>query len=708
MKSEKIIDAIIDIDDDLIEGADKIKTNKNKSPFISKRMIMIAAAVTILVCSLALIIPLSLRNTNPVDTPSNPNLTNSQSVEGSTTKPDMDVSGESVSPDESEPEGSASLFSSAVVRDNLWKDGNLRVYTLMTSGGTPLQKTRTGGNGKLRLLDAAVSDLPGGEASTVPENGIDASESSDVQVDWISVTESFSLDGLGDVLIDSVFDSRYVLVYELNLPYFIDLRTGEKINLSARILKDRYVDGAAIADRALELLSKEHPELLSTETNRMYVRCSAYVLAHLDPTGNLYWKMEEMRPELDLTGLPEKVESIWWEYKKLERYEEFNVMIQPYIEAAIEEEVPDREAKSLLIVRAVDGASGRCLYTKTTDYNGNDFGSLWLYDFASDTEQLLGHGCGVFPEDSAFTFGSSGKKIAVTTTSWNGERIQFCKDDETIDLTYGGDYLRVFDVDSEDPDHPWMILGAGRGILSPTESVVGIRTFPYNSEAEIRCTYSEYVRRFAYDDPGDGGWQFDYTDENGRTFGIWLPGAFERFAADDRAVIMRQNGTYHVYALTDLSYLEKGEDVYATYTAKNVTDDIREGRCFLYAHEYYRTEYANGTLFRVNYFTGEKTAVAENADTCVVSEDGSFAFVYSDRDGCARCINIATLESCAVTPGKEFLDALRKSDGAKMSILYNEEENTLTLCFVKTNANAEKKTSNFYDNVYAHLVPIKS
>ena len=90
-----------------------MKKNNNKSPFISKRMIMIAAAVTMLVCSLALIIPLSLRNTNPVDTPSNPNLTNSQSVEGSTTKPDMDVSGEPVSPDESEPEGSASLFSSS-------------------------------------------------------------------------------------------------------------------------------------------------------------------------------------------------------------------------------------------------------------------------------------------------------------------------------------------------------------------------------------------------------------------------------------------------------------------------------------------------------------------------------------------------------------------------------------------------------------------
>ena len=99
MKTEHIEKVLSEIDGSTIDRALKERyakmgkrsqaSSESKSPVFSKRMVVIAAAAVLLICSLALIIPLSLRNTDPVDVPSSPDFTDSQPVEGNTSKPDM-------------------------------------------------------------------------------------------------------------------------------------------------------------------------------------------------------------------------------------------------------------------------------------------------------------------------------------------------------------------------------------------------------------------------------------------------------------------------------------------------------------------------------------------------------------------------------------------------------------------------------------------
>ena len=99
MKTEHIEKVLSEIDGSTIDRALKERyakmgkrsqaSSESKSPVFSKRMVVIAAAAVLLICSLALIIPLSLRNTDPVDVPSSPDFTDSQPVAGNTSKPDM-------------------------------------------------------------------------------------------------------------------------------------------------------------------------------------------------------------------------------------------------------------------------------------------------------------------------------------------------------------------------------------------------------------------------------------------------------------------------------------------------------------------------------------------------------------------------------------------------------------------------------------------
>ena len=96
MKTEKIEEVLSGIDERTVDRVSKERCARMEkrsrasdgSPVFSKRTVMIAVAAALLICSLALIIPLSLRNTDPADVPADSGPLNSQSAEAGASEPD--------------------------------------------------------------------------------------------------------------------------------------------------------------------------------------------------------------------------------------------------------------------------------------------------------------------------------------------------------------------------------------------------------------------------------------------------------------------------------------------------------------------------------------------------------------------------------------------------------------------------------------------
>ena len=93
-----------------------------------------------------------------------------------------------------------------------------------------------------------------------------------------------------------------------------------------------------------------------------------------------------------------------------------------------------------------------------------------------------------------------------------------------------------------------------------------------------------------------------------------------------------------------------------------------------------RLFFEDSTVKRTNYFTGETVTIDENVDNCIFLKTGLLLYLVKN-DSFAHCFNIATLESCVINPGADFINTLRITEGVSMSMLYNENENILTLCF---------------------------
>lgn len=586
------------------------------------------------------------------------------------------------------------ILKERTVLDNIWDNGSIRVYTLLPSSGSPLADNRL--NRSIRLLSVGTSS-DDAEASVTPYVP---------KEEKIDVSQSFCFDSLNGIEIESVFNDRFVLAYDRNMPYIIDLESGNKINLSASILKERYVDGEEIAKRALEIVSERYPGLTATEENRNFISYNAYRYAGLDPEGFYYRKIQELRPFLDYTTVIEEGFAAASPKMEAYRYGGFFVMIEPYINAAINEIVPDKTQKSLLQILAIDGITGKCLYTKTSDFIGNDCGSIWLYDIAANTETKLGYIMSFTKKDVNFRFALDGKRLVITEPVNVNSPLskEFYESDEMIQIYYRGENIYVANLQSMEGWNAPAAFGAGKGILSSTGTVIAARSFPKNSEAQIDCTYNDYVGRFEHNDPDNGSWLFTVSDSNGKRYEISIEGTFERFAADDTVVIMRKGGQYRAYSLIDLT--ENEQD--GNYLPKDITTEIVEGRYFLYAHEYFKTIFEDGTVKRTNYFTGETVTIDENVDNCIFSEDRAFCFTSSKNDSFAHCFNIATLESCVINPGADFINTLRITEGVSMSMLYNENENILTLCFKKSEETLKETDSGFYEKVFSNVSAIKN
>jgi hypothetical protein len=61
-----------------------------------------------------------------------------------------------------------------------------------------------------------------------------------------------------------------------------------------------------------------------------------------------------------------------------------------------------------------------------------------------------------------------------------------------------------------------------------------------------------------------------------------------------------------------------------------------------------------------------------------------------------------------INPGADFINTLRITEGVSMSMLYNENENILTLCFKKSEETLKETDSGFYEKVFSNVSAIKN
>ena len=160
---------------------------------------------------------------------------------------------------------------------------------------------------------------------------------------------------------------------------------------------------------------------------------------------------------------------------------------------------------------------------------------------------------------------------------------------------------------------------------------------------------------------------------------IVLQGKFVRFMIGETVVLMEKDGVYTAYELA---------------SGKNVTEEVSAGTYGENGYPYHQrlaVYEQDGALYHKDVFgVFEQVLLAEQADRYVLSDDGAFAFVYSDRANEAFCINVASGESARIELTQEFLRQLTEIRDARLVISYNEYENTLVFS-VSTQAKDEDR-----------------
>jgi hypothetical protein len=179
-------------------------------------------------------------------------------------------------------------------------------------------------------------------------------------------------------------------------------------------------------------------------------------------------------------------------------------------------------------------------------------------------------------------------------------------------------------------------------------------------------------------------WVFHTVSENyqiGKK--IVLQGNLVRFAANETVAIMEREGNYYAYSLHD---------------GREVTQDIRNGKVSMYAHEQLITSCEDRKLYVTNVFTGQRQTLGK-ADGYILSSDGAFAFVHCSEDNYVTCYNVASGENCRIAIDSQLREQLFAREDAILQMSYNEQENTLLLSYYAQEdvTNQYDTDANFYD-----------
>lgn len=552
-----------------------------------------------------------------------------------------------------------------MIAENLWQREDFSAFSLSYRFDDPLKMRRQTGGGVVLLSDTTTSPT---------------SDQTDLETTTISISQNQTFK------FERLIAQRYAVYRsETGFVMFYDTVEDRQIDLQERILGDTGYMLAALKEGAYLEADIRYPGFLDSPVNRQLL--DLYLSYAANDTLSEHWdEIVAIIPDTDF------LDAMGYQYRSEEdkrtMCRELCWDLFVYGLGHMDEEM--YQSPYVVSILGIDEINGICIIVaKTIAGSGAEF---LVYDVRTDTFRNL-------PNDGGNLYGMM---------QVDGYMFRFSADGTVATVVYPdahleggnlhGDLTQRFVIDTKDRlvrgyrgekmGVCFLEYGIAREIeygrasselfISPNNSVL------YYKQMEKDCSGRTfhasdivwYNRLKLYNCDTDS-WVFHTFDINHNAQkGITLQGNFVRFAANETIVIMERGGKYYAHSLLD---------------GKEVTQDIKDGKVSMYAHEQLVTLCKDGVLLVTNMFTGQQQTLGQ-ADMCVLSSDGAFAFVYCDGDSYVTCYNVASGENCRIGIDHEMREQLFAREDAVLQMSYNEQENTLLLSYY-----AEKDVSGRYD-----------
>ncbi len=528
-------------------------------------------------------------------------------------------------------------------------------------------------------------------------------ESDDISAEPFIETENLPVGQDVSVSFENIIADRYAVAYDEHYyPVFYDLEQNTAVDLDTQIIGSERVSLEPLIKACLETAEELYPGMLSTQNNRDLLTEFVYGMSRYLVEWQL--KYDTFEPDLEF-------------FRELDgfRYDtEENLRIrflseclwEIYVRAYQTVEELYQHKPYWVEIMGMDGKNGTCLAV-IHDVIGNGL-SYILYDFKTDSciklprdyqNSLLGtmwaNG------DAEFRFSADGKVITVVypDAGYSGGNVDKSyldryKLEADRDLTwYNGERVGVFYLE-HGTAVALPIRASSEAFLSDSGNVVyykqcnRVRTEQIQTDewgtvlgpGSVKCPDELWYSRLYSPNKDTDQWVFAVIDpkEGTAVAQTVLQGNFVRFMIDETVALMEKDGVYTAYELAS------GKDVTA-----EVSSDTYGQNGYPY-HQRLMVYEDGGALYCKDVFGVFEPLLLARADRYILSNDGAFAFAYSNQTNKAFCINVASGESAEIELTKEFLQQLTEIQDARLVMSYNEYENTL-LFSVSTQSKDENR-----------------
>ena len=565
----------------------------------------------------------------------------------------IEQSGEYVPPDEDD--------YVAKYAENLWDKSNFSVLSIVYGGGA-----------KISPVDNTLTE-------------------SDFSSDTAIESEKIDINVESTIKVESVLANRYIVYYsQVGYPIIYDSKEKKEVDLTEKILGAEKVDGEKVYKAIIEHAEKEFPGISDTQNNREII----YTIAMSLMAGEDYGYEYSYMPDVDYlkghaiygqtyeSNMPFSPDNLYYIF--------YDAIWVAYNEISHDYYIAKPYGISIIWI---DHQSGRCL-VRTRDIIGQTVDTL-IYDIANDKIlQLSVNNLGFFTDGYEIVFSNDGSCFALikpaATVQGVGHNTDF--NDRYSDVknreiqNYLGESYSVVYIDSsqyveitstynKEDD-----FGRSKAYFSENANVIYYKLLTEKISNSFKCDADVWYNRLARFDTDEDIWVF-CTVQNGYAKKIKIQGKFVKFACNETVVIMEKGGKYYAY------FIEDGSDV---------TDKVIENSINIYLNERLSVFHSENALYKKDIFTGEIKKLI-NCDSYILNIDNSFAFVYKNGDNFVTCLNVVTEESRRIIIDEDLCKRLFADEDAVFKMNYNENENTLTLSFYKTNeVRTNEDTKDFY------------
>ncbi len=571
---------------------------------------------------------------------------------------------------------------------NLWERDDFNSVAFLFRGGAEEASASRNGKGMLLTL-----------SSRVP-----SAESDDISAEPFIETEDLSV-GLGvSVGFENIIADRYAVAYDEHYyPVFYGLEQNTAVDLDTQIIGSERVSLEPLIKACLETAEELYPGILGTQNNRDLLTEFVYGVTR----DMVEWRLKYDTFEPDLEFF-RNLDGFRYDTEENLRERFLNECFSEIYSLAYESVKKLYQHKPYWVeIMGMDGKNGTCLAV-IHDVMGNGL-SYVLYDFKTDSCTNLPRdyqnsliGMMWANGDAEFRFSADGKVITVVYPDagcTGGDIDKSYLDRYTLEADrdlfwYNGERVGVFY-----PEHGTAVTlptrASSEAFLSDSGNVVYYKRCDrvrggsgQNGEdgesaeaVSVKCPDELWYSRLYGANTDTDNWVFAVIDpQKGEAVTqTVLQGNFVRFMIGETVVLMEKDGVYTAYELA---------------SGKNVTEEVSAGTYGENGYPYHQRLMVyedGGALYCKDVFgVFGQVLLAEQADRYVLSDDGAFAFVYSDRANEAFCINVASGESAEIELTKEFLQQLTEIQDARLVMSYNEYENTL-LFSVSTQSKDENR-----------------